>query len=201
MAGRPVRSRPVGGVASTPETRRRETKGSDMKEGFGRIGQAIPAVILFLCLVAAPSAASTATPTCRSGFGRGERERAAQRRHAQGDGRQGRDRGPGRQRCDPRPRPRRHACGGRGDDLLEGPGIISGGRGDDVLRRSGAEWGNRGNDRLYGFKGGDNDFTPGPGNDLVVGAARPTSSISRPPSGRSPRASSPGPPAGRAPTP
>jgi hypothetical protein len=46
---------------------------------------------------------------------------------------------------------------------------------DDLIRSTlvgdFGEWGGRGNDRLYAFKRGRNDFVPGPGNHLVVGAA------------------------------
>ena len=150
----------------------------DLKVAFGRGSQTIPAAVLLLCLGAAPSAAFAATPKCRSDFG-GAHERATIvgtrgddtiRGTAHKDviaGLGGDDvirLGRGREfRGD-------SACGGHGDDLIVGRAIMSGGRGDDVLRGSGAEWGNRGNDRLFGHKGGDNDFTPGRGNDLAVGS-------------------------------
>jgi Ca2+-binding RTX toxin-like protein len=148
-----------------------------VKVAFGRVAQAIPALVLLLCLIAAPTAASAATPKCPAGFTAAP-ERATIVGTPGDDtlrGMPGRDVIAGLGGDDRILGLRRdHACGGRGNDVLKGKGAMMGGPGNDVVRSTRAgdlgEWGGRGNDRMYAFKGGANDFVPGPGNDLVVGA-------------------------------
>src|SRR5204862_218468 len=115
----------------------------------------IPAVILLLCLAAAPSGASAATPTCRSGFGPGERERATI------VGTRGADTLRGTAGKDV-------IAGLRGADVIRGLGgvdIACGGRGDDVLA------GGAGDDTLIG-RGGGFDMLSGQGGDDVLRGGR-----------------------------